>query len=59
MFFSFDCEHCDAPTYYLLDATEKVLCGTCQNFGSSVALTDEQVAELDLPVSDMSFVLPD
>jgi hypothetical protein len=48
MFYSFNCT-CGAPTAYIIDATETVLCGVCHSFGTAVLLTSQQVSDLDLP----------
>jgi hypothetical protein len=51
-YFIFECKNCDVAVAYLVDATERVLCGNCRTLGTATALTDAQVAELDLPTAE-------
>jgi hypothetical protein len=51
-YFIFECKNCEVPVAYLVDATENVLCGNCRTLGTATALTDAQVAELDLPTAE-------
>jgi hypothetical protein len=54
-YFIFECNNCDVPPAYLIDATQTVLCGNCRTAGTSKALTNEQVAQLNLPkVTELS-----
>ena len=48
----FECNKCDVAPAILINATEQVLCGNCRNFGTAIELTDEQVTNLDLPISE-------
>lgn len=52
MLFQFNCEHCEAPTSYLVDATSVVICGSCRQAGEASLLTPEQIIDLDLPNAD-------
>ncbi len=58
MLFRFTCEtvdcHYNENPAYLIDATETVLCGACGVVGVSELLTNEQISELDLPVTNTS-----
>jgi hypothetical protein len=52
IYYVFDCANCDVEPAYLIDVTEFVLCGNCRNSGKAKQLTDKEVAELDLPISE-------
>jgi hypothetical protein len=52
IYFVFECNNCNVPPTYLIDATETVLCGNCRTVGIAKPLTDDQVTELDLPTTE-------
>jgi hypothetical protein len=49
--FVFQCTNCEISPCYLLEVRGEVLCSSCYTFGVAQELTEEEINELDFPVS--------